>query len=83
MTPKLTNEMRDALARGEVVDVGDGYLVPKTVFMHLQGLNQDADAATHEELRRLIQEGIDSGPGVPADEAFAELREHASRLAQS
>jgi antitoxin ParD1/3/4 len=27
-----------------------------------------------DELRRLVQEGIDSGPGVPADKVFAELR---------
>ena len=27
-----------------------------------------------EELRRLVQEGIDRGPGVDAEEVFARLR---------
>lgn len=27
-----------------------------------------------EELRRQIQEGLNSGPGIPAEEVFAELR---------
>jgi antitoxin ParD1/3/4 len=27
-----------------------------------------------DELRRLVQEGIDSGPGIPAQKVFAELR---------
>lgn len=32
-----------------------------------------ADQRGLEELRALIQEGIDSGPGRPAEEVFAEL----------
>lgn len=28
-----------------------------------------------EDLRRAVQAGIDSGPGVPIDEAFVELRQ--------
>jgi antitoxin ParD1/3/4 len=27
-----------------------------------------------EELREAVRQGIDSGPGLPADEVFAELR---------
>ena len=36
-----------------------------------------------DELRRLIQEGVESGRGVPVDEAFKQLREHAAHLDQS
>lgn len=34
---------------------------------------RDADRRKLEELRALIREGIESGPGRPADEVFAEL----------
>ena len=33
------------------------------------------------ELQRDIQAGIDSGPGVPASEVFAQLRQKANQLA--
>ena len=33
------------------------------------------------DLQREIQAGIDSGPGVPADEVFARLDEEARKLA--
>lgn len=35
---------------------------------------RDADRRELEELRAMIREGIDSGPGVPAEEVYAELR---------
>lgn len=41
------------------------------------GLNLlEAEIATagDDRLRALIREGIDSGPGIPADEVFARLR---------
>ena len=38
--------------------------------------NRARDAADRHtaDLRAAIQEGIDSGPGIPAEEVFAELR---------
>lgn len=36
---------------------------------------RDADRRELEELRALIREGIESGPSIPADQVFAELRE--------
>ena len=37
-------------------------------------LKRRVEAMDMEDLRRLVQEGIDSGPSVPADEVFAKLR---------
>ena len=36
--------------------------------------NRDADRRDLEMLRGAIKAGLDSGPGVPADQVFAELR---------
>lgn len=49
------------------------YLLDESAFLHLQGLANDTERACHDQLQRLILEGIDS-PGVPAEEAFARLR---------
>lgn len=38
-------------------------------------------AAKLESMRAAIQEGIDSGPGIPADEVFAELRARIRQVA--
>lgn len=35
-----------------------------------------------EELKRLIQEGIDSGPSIPADVVFARLMARADEIAR-
>jgi antitoxin ParD1/3/4 len=35
-----------------------------------------------QELRQLIQEGIDSGPGKPAKQVFAELRKKIDAMAR-
>ncbi len=89
MTPKLTPEMREALHRthGRPLDVEDDeerkvyVLVEKDAFVQLQGLQTDVDDETRGILRKLVREGIDSGPGVPADQALAELRKYAETLA--
>jgi hypothetical protein len=88
MQVPLSPQQRDAIAAnpGETLAVIDEfgnagyYLVPAPAFLHLQGLNEATDRDSHERLRRLIQEGIDS-PGVPADEAFERLRRFADALA--
>ena len=36
--------------------------------------NRDAERRELEALRDAIKAGLDSGPGAPADEVFAELR---------
>ena len=36
---------------------------------------RDADRRELNELRALIREGMESGPSIPADQVFAELRE--------
>ncbi len=37
-------------------------------------LEAELAAADNDRLKTLIREGIDSGPGIPADEVFARLR---------
>ena len=37
--------------------------------------NRDAELRDLEALRAAIKAGLDSGPGIPADEVFAELRD--------
>jgi hypothetical protein len=81
MTPKLSNELQSAIQQRhgqplEVVDdLGVSYVVvPKVAYVHLSNLCVDADSATQDELRKLIQQGIESGPGIPAEKVFAELR---------
>jgi len=36
--------------------------------------NRDTERRDLETLRAAIREGLDSGPGIPADQVFAELR---------
>lgn len=36
---------------------------------------RDADRRELDELRTLIRNGMESGPSIPADQVFAELRE--------
>ncbi len=87
MTPKLTPEMRDALnqGHGRPVDVEDAdgskfyVLIEKDAYLHLQGLQGQQEEQTREQLRHLIQEGVDS-EGIPASEAFKRLRDTASKL---
>jgi hypothetical protein len=90
MAPKITKEMREALHRnrGKPVDVEDDdeskvyVLMAKDTFVHLQGMQSDGDEETRQALRSLIQEGIDSGPGIPAEQVFADLRQYAEDLAK-
>ena len=52
------------------------YLLPPHVYAAmLERLNAD--------LRTAIQEGIDSGPAIPADSVFAELRERYAETEQT
>lgn len=89
MTPKITDEMRDALHRshGRPVEVEDEQgtaiyvLIDKDTFAHLQEMQGQADEETRKHLRALIEQGIASGDYKPADAVFAELRQYAGELA--
>ena len=89
MTPKLTNEMRDALHRnnGRPVEVEDEQgsavyvLVDKSTFAHLQEAQGHADEDSRQHLRSLIEGGIARGDYQAADKVFADLRQYARGLA--
>lgn len=60
----MTRTMHDAIERLKALpDDAQNEIAPR-LNDYLTGL---------EELRALIQEGLDSGPGRPADEVFARL----------
>ena len=87
MNPKLTTEMQFAISQshGRPVDVVDDQgrtfvLLPKDAFAHLDSLRTDAEKSSIDQVRKMIQDGIDSGPGIPMDEAIASLREYARQL---
>lgn len=68
----ITAALRVAVARG-----GYGSEVELIADMVGDWLSHPADddlGYSVEELRALIQEGLDSGPGIPAEQVFAELR---------
>jgi hypothetical protein len=89
MTPKITDEMREALHRshGRPVEVEDDQasasyvLIDKDTFSHLQQAQGQADQESRRHLRSLIEEGIASGDYQQADRVFAELRQYATGLA--
>ncbi len=70
LTPDMVAEMRAA------VEIGDYGSVSEVVREALRDwrLRRRIDALETEELRRLVQEGIDSGPGLDAASVFARLR---------
>ena len=43
---------------------------------------EDGRAAQVDELRKAFREGIESGPGIPAEEVFAELKAKYEKMAQ-
>jgi hypothetical protein len=55
------------------------FLVPAPAFLHLQGLAVENDRRCHEQLRQLVEEGINS-PEVSAEQAFSRLRSKAEQL---
>lgn len=76
LTPDMAAEVRAA------VEAGDYGSVSEVVRDALRGwrLRRKIETLEIEELRSLVQEGIDSGPGLEADAVFARLR---SRIGQS
>ena len=69
LTPDMVAELR-------AVEGGDHGSVSEVVRDALRDwrLHRKIETLETEELRRLVQEGIDSGPGLEADAVFARLR---------
>jgi antitoxin ParD1/3/4 len=70
LTPDMAAEVRAA------VEAGDYGSVSEVVRDALRGwrLRRKIETAEADELRRLVQEGISSGPGLDAETVFALLR---------
>lgn len=75
--PEIAAELGDAVEGGEYASIG------AILSEHLAQWRSRrmADALKTEELRGLVQEAIDSGPGIPADDVFEYLREKIRRHA--
>lgn len=70
LTPEMAAEVRAA------VELGDYGSVSEVVRDALRDwrMRRKIETLETEDLRRLIQEGIDSGAGLDADEVFDRLR---------
>jgi hypothetical protein len=83
----ITPQQRDALHAhpGQPVPLVDTlssekyFLVPAPAFLHLQALASEAEHECNDQLRTFIQQGLES-KGVPADQAFARLKQFAQQL---
>ena len=70
LTPDMVAEMRAAVEGGDYGSVSE---VVREALRDWR-LRRKIETLEAEELRRLVQEGIDSGPGLEADGVFARLR---------
>ncbi len=70
LTPEMVAEMRAAVEGGDYGSVSE---VVRDALRDWR-LRRKIETLEAEELRRLVQEGIDSGPGLAADAVFARLR---------
>ena len=70
VTADMAAELRAAVEGGDYVSVSE--LIGDA--LRDWRLRRRFEALEIEELRRLVQEGIDSGPGVEAAPVFARLR---------
>jgi len=70
VTPEIADELRAAVEGGEYDSVAD---VVRDAIRDWR-LKRKFEAHELDALRRLAQEGIDSGPGVDAETVFARLR---------
>jgi antitoxin ParD1/3/4 len=74
---ELAKALRLAVETGEYENVGDAVL-DALAGWHA---NRQSEAYETNALRRLIAEGIDSGPGLDADDVFSRLHAKYSRSA--
>jgi antitoxin ParD1/3/4 len=70
LTPEMAAELRAAVEQGEYGSVSE---VIRDALRDWR-FRRKIEAIEIDELRRLVQEGIDSGPGIDADSVFARLR---------
>jgi antitoxin ParD1/3/4 len=70
LTPDMATELREAVERGEYGSVSEAVRDALRDWR----LRRKIETLEIDELRRLVQEGIDSGPGLDADAVFARLR---------
>ncbi len=73
LTPDMIAEVRAA------VEAGDYGSVSEVVRDALRDWRRKLETLETDELRRLVQEGIDSGPELDAAEVFARLRTRFAR----
>jgi antitoxin ParD1/3/4 len=70
LTPDMAAEVRAAVEGGDYGSVSE---VVRDALRNWS-LRRKIETLETEDLRRLIQEGIDSGPSLDAQEVFARLR---------
>jgi antitoxin ParD1/3/4 len=70
LTPDMVAEVRAAVEDGDYGSVSE---VVRDALRDWR-LRRKIETLETEELRRLVREGIESGPGVDADAVFARLR---------
>jgi antitoxin ParD1/3/4 len=70
LTPDMVAEVRAAVKGGDYGSVSE---VVRDALRDWR-LRRQIERLEIEEQRRLVQEGIDSGPGLEADAVFARLR---------
>jgi antitoxin ParD1/3/4 len=75
LTPDMVAELRAAVEGGDYGSVSE---VVRDALRDWR-LRRKIETLETEELRRLVQQGIDSGPDLDGDEVFARLR---ARFAQ-
>ena len=75
LTPDMVAEVRAAVEGGDYGSVSE---VVRDALRDWR-LRRKIESLEIDELRRLVQEGIDSGPGVDAAEVFARLRSRFGR----
>ena len=70
MPSDMADTLRQTVAGGEYVSTSE--VVREALRDWTR--NRDAERRELETLRDAIKAGLDSGPGIPADEVFVELR---------
>lgn len=70
LTPDMAAEVRAAVEHGDYASVSE---VVREALRDWR-LRRKIETLETEELRRLVREGMDSGPGLDAEQVFARLR---------
>jgi antitoxin ParD1/3/4 len=68
LTQDMATEVREAVANGDYGSVSE------VIRDALRAWRRKIETIETDELRRLVAEGIESGPGLDADDVFAKLR---------